>query len=77
MPIDQSAVPRHRHPTLGDSMELTKHNQRLQEVEHNIANLSDVDKARVAEIRQALANGTFTIDIDKIAQKIFEIESQR
>ncbi|MGR9051425.1 MAG: flagellar biosynthesis anti-sigma factor FlgM [Gammaproteobacteria bacterium] len=35
----------------------------------------EVDEARVAAIKQALADGSYPIDPDKIAQKIREFES--
>lgn len=48
-------------------VELSPRSARLQEIESGLANTPAMDGARVAEIRQAIAQGDFKIDASRIA----------
>lgn len=47
---------------------------RLQQVQERIDNTPEVDMARVEAIKQAIAEGNFPIDAERIAQKFAELE---
>ncbi|MBQ4890134.1 flagellar biosynthesis anti-sigma factor FlgM [Shewanella sp. UCD-FRSSP16_17] len=48
--------------TVSDDWKLIEKNQ------PNLADMDDFDAAKVAELRQALQNGTFSLDVKKIAE---------
>lgn len=53
-----------------DSVELTSTSLRMQALEGSLGSQPVVDSARVAEIRQAIADGRFKINPDAIADKL-------
>lgn len=57
-----------------DSVDLTASAQKLQEIEQGLGAQPDVDAAKVAEIKQALAEGRYEIDAERIAAKLLDIE---
>jgi len=46
--------------------------QQLSRLEAQVNNSSDVDSDRVAELQKAIADGSFSIDPEKIADKMLE-----
>ncbi len=56
----------------GDKVELSSLSSRMQEVEAALANMPVVDAERVAEIKQAIAEGRFKVDADKVADGLVE-----
>lgn len=53
-------------------VELSPRSTRLQELESSLANTPAVNTQRVAEIRQAIAQGDFKIDASKIADGLID-----
>ena len=47
---------------------------RLQELEQSLASTPVVDSARVAELREAIASGNYQPDIERIADKLSQLE---
>lgn len=45
---------------------------RFGEIEAMLANLPVADPARIAEIKQAIAEGRFQVDADKVADRLIE-----
>ncbi|MFC4159231.1 flagellar biosynthesis anti-sigma factor FlgM [Chitinimonas lacunae] len=62
----ETAAPEQR----GDSVEVNAFSAKLQAMEANLANTPVIDENKVAEIRQAIAEGRFTIRPDAIADKL-------
>lgn len=56
-------------------VELTPGAERLQALTRAVADVPEVDAARVAEFRQALADGTYQVDADTIADKFARLET--
>lgn len=56
----------------GDKVELSSLSSSLQKAEAAIANAPVVDRARVEEIRQAIAEGRFKIDAGRIADGLID-----
>lgn len=59
----------------GDSLSKSSQLTRLSELSSKLSESPPVDAERVAEIKQALTDGTLTIDAEKIAQSIIDFES--
>ena len=55
-----------------DSVQLSSLSTHLQAIEKGFADTPIVDTARVAEIKQAIANGYFKVDADKVADRLLK-----
>ena len=58
-----------------DSHGVSRQISQLSEMSEHLANLPDVDSAKVARIKQAIADGTFEIDPAKVAQSLIDFET--
>ncbi|WP_370978949.1 flagellar biosynthesis anti-sigma factor FlgM [Agaribacterium sp. ZY112] len=58
--------------TASDSVTLSNTAQSMSKLEIALAEVPEIDNARVAEIREALQNGQYKIDADAIASKMLE-----
>lgn len=61
--------------TAGDRVTLTDTASRLKDIEHQLNNASSVDSARVAEVQSAISNGEYTVNADRIADKMLSFEN--
>ncbi len=62
--------------TASDSVALTDMASRLMEAEQALGSGSVVDMALVSRVAQALQEGSYEIDAERIAEKILELESR-
>ncbi len=60
-----------------DRVTLTDTASRLKNIEQQLNNASAVDNARVAEVQAAITNGEYTVDADRIADKMLAFEDIR
>lgn len=60
----------------GDRLQLTDDAVLLQQLERAVAETPAVDSRRVAELRRALADGSYRIDAQSIATKLARFEWQ-
>lgn len=58
-----------------DTVSMTDQVSRLQKIESQLAAVPPVDNARVAEIKQSIADGSFKVNPENIASKLIEMES--
>lgn len=65
-----------RPASSGDSVSLSATGRAIPKLEAKIAASSDVDIEKVSRIKNAIANGSYTIDAKAIAEKIQIEESQ-
>jgi len=71
-----NSAPVRTQPTKSiDTVSITDEVSRLQELEARLAAIPVVNDAAVAEMSQAIAAGTFEIDLQGIASKLIEMES--
>ncbi|MEZ5616480.1 MAG: flagellar biosynthesis anti-sigma factor FlgM [Rhodocyclaceae bacterium] len=56
----------------GEKVELSALAARMQEVEAALANVPVADAGRIAEIKQAMAEGRFQVDASKVADGLIE-----
>lgn len=62
--------------TPGDAqVRLSDQAQQLQAIEERLRELPEVDSARVEQIRQAIADGSYQPDSGRIADKLIALES--
>lgn len=57
-------------PAAGDNVSLSSQAQALGRLEQAVQKSSDVDEAKVAAIRQAIAEGRYQVDSNKIAERM-------
>ncbi len=61
-------------PQAGDQIRLTGDAQRLKSLEQTLVSRPVVDSQRVSAVRDAIANGTFTVEPGRIAEKLLGLE---
>jgi negative regulator of flagellin synthesis FlgM len=71
---ETAATGRARTPR--DAVEITDTAVKLKAVEAQLAQLPDVDQARVEAIRQRIESGAYKPDPARIAQKLLRLEQQ-
>jgi len=62
------------HPE--DTVELTDVARLMQRVENMLANVPPTDRARVDAVRQALANGAYEVNPQRIAARVVRLERE-
>jgi negative regulator of flagellin synthesis FlgM len=62
-------------PQSTDRVSVTSEASRLQEIEEQLMAAPEVNSARVAELKLAIANGTFEINPQRIAEKLVAFET--
>lgn len=61
----------------GESVHLSPQAQQLQKVSDSLRDQPVVNKERVAALKQAIAEGSYTVDSNKVAGKLLNIEAER
>jgi len=63
-------------PLAGESVQLSKDARQLQNVADKIAHQPSVDSERVAQLKQAIADGSYQINNERVASKLLGLEAQ-
>lgn len=62
-------------PARGENVKLSSQAESLKQVEQQLADLPEVDDARIEQIKAALADGSYKIDAEKLAQKMLDMDN--
>jgi len=62
--------------TVSDSVEFSSAAQGLSSLQDELAAIDAVDMGKVEEIKQAISNGSYKIDAQKIAESLLALESE-
>lgn len=63
--------------SVGESVQLSPEAQRLQQASEKLSGQPSVDQERVAKLRQAIADGSYKVDSQRVASKLLAFETQR
>jgi len=69
-------APEQKQPAAESSVKLSEQAQQLNAIEERLRQLPEVDSERVAQIRQAVADGSYKPDSSRIADKLLALESR-
>ncbi|MFE8069680.1 flagellar biosynthesis anti-sigma factor FlgM [Marinobacteraceae bacterium S3BR75-40.1] len=58
----------------GENVNLSQRAKAVKQVEQQLREQPEVDDAKVESIRQSLADGSFKVDAEQLAQKMLEID---
>ncbi|QXH34444.1 flagellar biosynthesis anti-sigma factor FlgM [Pseudomonas muyukensis] len=61
----------------GEAVHLSPEAQQLQKISDKLRDQPTVNSARVAELKQAIADGSYKVDADRVASKLLDFEAQR
>ena len=61
---------------ISDSVEFSAAAKQLSSLQDELASISAVDMGKVDEIRQAISNGNYKIDAQKIAESLLALEGE-
>ncbi|WP_417544449.1 flagellar biosynthesis anti-sigma factor FlgM [Marinobacter sp.] len=58
----------------GENVNLSSQARNLKQLEQKLGDYPEMDDERIEEIRTALANGTYKVDAEKLAQKMLDMD---
>lgn len=71
-----SKTPEAREQSNKDTVKISDDANNLREMQARLERQESFDEARVSEIRQAISEGHYPIDNERLAEKFLELESQ-
>ena len=71
-----SKTPEAREQSNKDTVKISDDANNLREMQARLERQESFDEARVSEIRQAISEGNYPIDNERLAEKFLELESQ-
>lgn len=61
----------------GEKVHLSSEAQKLQKITDSLRDQPAVNSSRVAELKQAVADGSYKVDSNRVASKLLNFEAQR
>lgn len=71
----QGNTPANSKATDNDSIDLTENASKLQQIEQSLGDIPIIDTGRVGAISQSIKDGEYTINNEKIADRIIKSET--
>ncbi len=72
---EQSPVVAEAGKQAGDALSLSARAERMQAIESRLAQTPEVDQERVAAIKQAIAEGNYPVNAERMADNMLQLES--
>ncbi|HKM36923.1 MAG TPA: flagellar biosynthesis anti-sigma factor FlgM [Thiopseudomonas sp.] len=60
----------------GESVQLSKDARQLQNLSAKIADMPSIDSEKVAQLKQAIADGSYQVDSQRVASKMLSLDAQ-
>ena len=70
------AAPKEQGANYADQVKLSASSKSIQQIEAEIRGMPDVDDATVERIRNALSNGEYKIDYERLAGKMLDFDER-
>ena len=74
--VKNNSVTTGKSASAGESVQLSKDARQLQSVSQRLADMPSVNSDKVAQLKQAIADGSYQIDNERVASKILSLEAQ-
>ena len=74
--IKNNSVTTGKSASAGESVQLSKDARQLQSVSQRLADMPSVNSDKVAQLKQAIADGSYQIDNERVASKMLSLEAQ-
>ena len=74
--VKNNSVTTGKPASAGESVQLSKDARQLQSVSQRLADMPSVNSDKVAQLKQAIADGSYQIDNERVASKMLSLEAQ-
>jgi negative regulator of flagellin synthesis FlgM len=73
--VRQATAQQESPKTKQDSVSITPQAQQFTKLQQKASNTSDIDQGKISQIKKAISEGRYEIDVERLAQKLANFES--